>query len=417
LANLLRLDTERVRLGFVESIFPNATQAASTNLIWCPACAKHGFHSPAFQLNFSSICPLHGLALLRRCTQCSSPIPYRLSSTIRYELFRCPRCTKDFALTLRSPGRALEMNANSAALFTDYSDLIRFSDQLPTMINTCRALVGRPYMPLLISKPDIYRRSASFRQFVADVLVSVSQHNCNDAQVNLHLLNPSFTFAGPYSYDEKPREHNATRAIKSVTAQTDIKLEDAWTIYRCVRRHLWRHHVCQHRSCARLAMKTLWWDLEGERTATFCPAAIGFLRWRMQWEGCRIPSQLDNPQRPRTPWGLVGWISGESPVASPLWTKSFEIWLNAHILACVCFDSFDGWLTLSMSSEVKGKMRWSSQDHERFFKRHWASSGRGTFTEPGLFFIESPIEKPTAIPSGGAGHKLLTARALAAFMR
>jgi DNA-directed RNA polymerase subunit RPC12/RpoP len=392
LANLLRLDTARVRLGFVESLFPNATQIASTDLVWCPYCAKHGFHSPAFQLNYSSVCPLHGHMLLRRCTRCSSPLPYRLNATIRGELFSCPSCGKDFALAIRSPARTLEMKADAALLFADYSELIRFSDQLPTMIDACKALVGRPYMPLFISKPDIYRRSALFRQFVTDVLVSVSSHNCKGTQASLNLLAPSFTFAepmhSPYATHAKSSVPSVRRAIKSVASETDQKLQEAWAIYRTVRRHLWRHHVCQHRSCAQLAMKTLWWDLEGEKTKSFCEIALAFIRWRMQWEGRRIPATLAISNRGIVPYGLLGWISKDSPISSVHWSPAFESWLNAHLLAAACLDSFAGWMMLSATHKGDHQVRWCMKDHEMFTKRHWACSGRGTPFEPGLLFLE-----------------------------
>lgn len=393
LANLLRLDPVQVRLGFVELLFPNATQIASTDLVWCPDCAKHGFHSPAFQLNYASVCPLHGHILLRRCPRCKSPIPYGLNATIRGELFSCPGCRKDFALALRSPVRALEMKADAALLFADYSELIRFSDQLPTMINACKALVGRPYMPLFISKPDIYRRSASFRQFVSDVLVSVSNRIGKEIQVSLHLLAPSFTFAepmqSPHSAHQKSNVQSVDSGIKSVAIETDLKLQEALAIYRAVRRHLWRHHVCLHRRCAQQAMKTLWWDLEGEKTHSFCSVALAFIRWRMQWEGRRIPSTLAVSNRGIVPYGLLGWISKDSPISSVHWSPSFESWLNAHLLAAACLDSFAGWMTLSAAHNGEHQVRWHMKDYENFSKRHWACSGRGTALDPGLLFQES----------------------------
>jgi hypothetical protein len=392
LANLLRLDTARVRLGFVESLFPNATQIASTDLVWCPDCAKHGFHSPAFQLNYASVCPLHGHMLLRRCTRCSSPLPYRLNATIRGELFSCPNCRKDFALAIRSPARKLEMKADAALLFADYSELIRFSDQLPTMINACKALVGRPYMPLFISKPDIYRRSASFRQFVSDVLVSVSSQAGKENQISLHLLAPSFTFAepmhNPYSAHQRSKVQSARSAIKSVAMETDLRLQEASAIYRTIRRHLWRHHVYRHHSCAQQAMKALWWDLEGEKTNSFCCVALAFIRWRMQWEGRRIPATLAVSNRGIVPYGLLGWISKDAPISSVNWSPTFESWLNAHLLATACLDSFAGWMTLSAAHEVDHQLCWRMKDYETFTKRHWACSGRGTALEPGLLFQE-----------------------------
>jgi len=392
LANLLRLDAAEVQMGFVESLFPNATELASTDLIWCPACARNGFHCCSFQLNYSCVCPLHGHTLLRRCVRCSSPVPYRLCATTRGELFCCPSCGKDLAVAFRSPRRSLEMDPDAAALFADHSEMLRFSDQLPTMINACRASLERPHMPLYVSKPDLHRRSASFRQFVADMLTSVSGCSPREPQVSLNPMAPNYTYTdAAHSLPlvcHSPRAAQANHAGKSVASESDHQLQEAWSIYRCIRRHLWRHHVCRHRRCAQLAMRTLWWDLEGETIPSFCGVALAFIRWRMQWEGRRIPSTLVASDRGCTPYGLLGWISSDLPIASVRWLPRFEAWLNAHILGAACVDSFVGWMTLSAEQEARGTLQWRRRDHESFPRRHWACSGRGSSDEPGYLFIE-----------------------------
>ncbi len=392
LANLLRLDAAAVRMGFVESLFPNVTELASTDLVWCQACARRGFHCCSFQLNYSCVCPLHGHTLLRRCMRCSSRVPYRLCATSRGDLFCCPACGMDLAEVLRSPRRALEMDPDAAALFADHSEMLRFSDQLPTLINACKESLGRPHMPLYVSKPDVHRRSASFRQFVADMLTWVSGCSPREPQVSLNPMAPNYTFTDiahgrPFA-SPSPHAAQATRAGKSVASESDHQLQEAWNIFRCVRRHLWRHHVCRHRRCAQLAMKALWWDLEGETIQSFCGVALAFIRWRMQWEGRRIPSTLLAPDRGGTPYGLLGWISSDLPISSVRWLPSFEVWLDAHILGAACLDSFAGWMTLSAKQEGRGALLWRRRDHESFPRRHWACSGRGSSDEPGYLFLE-----------------------------
>jgi hypothetical protein len=286
----------------------------------------------------------------------------------------------------------LEMDPDAAALFADHSDMLRFSDQLPTMIDACRASLGRPHMPLYVSKPDIHRRSASFRQFVADMLTSVSGRSPREPQVSLDPMAPNYMFTDlahcqPFACSS-PHAAQATRPGKSVASESDRQLQEAWNIYRCVRRHLWRHHVCRHRRCAQLAMSTLWWDLEGETIRAFCDVALAFIRWRMQWEGRRIPSTLVAPGPGGTPYGLLGWISSDLPIASLRWLPSFEVWLDAHIVGAACLDSFAGWKTLSAKQEAHGTLLWRRRDHEAFPRRHWACSGRGSSDEPGYLFIE-----------------------------
>lgn len=71
-------------------------------------------------------------------------------------------------------------------------------------------------------------------------------------------------------------------------------------------------------------MKTLWWDLEGEKTNSFCEIALAFIRWRMHWEGRRIPATLAVSNRGIVPYGLLGWISKDAPISSAYWSPAFE---------------------------------------------------------------------------------------------
>lgn len=177
--------------------------------------------------------------------------------------------------------------------------------------------------------------------------------------------------------------------MKSVAEDSDSKLLDATEIYKAIRRHLWKHHVCQHRACAKYAMKSFWWDLEGEKMPVFCPVALAFIRWRTQWEARRIPARMAAPaERSWIAYGLLTWISKDAPVPSIYWSKRFESWLNSNLLAAACFDSFRGWMTHCSMAEHKLKFTWKSGCENDFKRRHWACSGRGSESEPGLIFLE-----------------------------
>ncbi|PQA75963.1 hypothetical protein C5F53_18035 [Rhodoferax sp. TS-BS-61-7] len=135
-------------------------------------------------------------------------------------------------------------------------------------------------------------------------------------------------------------------------------------------------------------MKTLWWNLEGEKTQAFCPVALAFIRWRLQWEGKRIPASLDDGRQRGHLYGLVGWISKDAPIFSANWSATFEAWVNAHLLAVACFDSFAQWVRISENEFNKNSVGWTLNEHEHFMTRHWACGGRGLRSEPGLLFIE-----------------------------
>lgn len=310
-------------------------------------------------------------------------------------MFRCGHCGTDFAPGLRIPGHAANIDETAATMFAGHSELVKFNDQLSTMIDACKSQVGRPHMPLFVGKPDLLRRGAEYRQFVSDVLASVRQRVEGPAQNTFIALSPAFVFAEPHLDMVTRPKRKGTRGGKplarTVGNATDRKLEDAWAIYRAVRRNLLHHHVCNHRKCIHQAMKTLWWNLEGEDTKAFCPVALAYLRWRMQWEGKRVPSQLDDARKRGNLYGLLGWVSKDAPIFSVNWSESYELWLNAHLLAVACIDSFVEWTKISELDFSKGSVHWSLNGHEHFMSRHWACSGRGNPVEPGLLFIEPAV--------------------------
>ncbi|WP_421955290.1 hypothetical protein [Polaromonas sp.] len=269
--------------------------------------------------------------------------------------------------------------------------MIRVVDQLPTLIERCRAAVGSPYLPVMLSKPEIHHRVQSFRHFVTNVLAAVSHGGQPETQLEMELFKPISIFRDTpvLKHDVKLGKRVKTSPRESIAKNTDRKLQEATEVYKAIRRHLWRHHVCRHRVCARHAMNALWWDVKGERTDAFCKTALAFIRWRMQWEGRRVPSRLNESQcQGSIAYGLLGWVSKDAPIPSVYWSPQFESWLNARILAAACFDSFRGWLHLSAEEEVKNEISWESGKENGYAHRHWACSGRGASFEPGLLFLE-----------------------------
>ncbi len=388
LGNLVGVDAEQLEYAFVSKLFPNTWSLSSEVLAWCPLCAQQGFHSAAFQLNFYQGCPVHHIALRRACPHCRSALPYALNARQAKPLFTCVKCGADFAGKLRTVSPALAWDDRARSLQRDHIELVRFTDTLPTLFNACRAAVGRPNLSIQMGKADVFRRSSAYRRFVTDVLVAVSSR---EASPQLFTLEPTAILSHPY---ESP--------ARKTDAVGDEALNEASALYRSLKRKIYRQYCRCHASCIQAAMKTLWWDMEGERTPVFCPTAIAFLRWRMAWESCRIPSLLD-AGKPRIPYGLVAWLASEAPIGSPLWTGHVDTWLRRHLFACACLDTFSEWL--EYSTHLKGPFRWTRDVTQHFGKRHWACSGRGTIDEPALLFIEEP-HKAINIPRAASGTHL-----------
>ncbi|MGH8856829.1 MAG: hypothetical protein ACREXG_02180, partial [Polaromonas sp.] len=265
LANILKLDAARLQLGFADAIAPEAAQRAAIYLKWCSACARNGFHSAFFQLDFVSACPLHDRLLLHRCPDCSKPVPYQLHAPSRGVLFCCSSCGKDLAPILQRPRTGLSLKGRKATVLADHVALIQFTAQIPTLIDACRASADKARMPLMLGKADKGRRTTLFRQFVTDVLTSVADRVGGLKQQQLHLLEPLSSYQDG-SKDEGGfiNRRRSAQPSHSVTQATDRELAEAESIYRSVRRHLWRHQVCGHRKCVLYAMKALWWDIEQE---------------------------------------------------------------------------------------------------------------------------------------------------------
>lgn len=403
LANLFAIDAAELRLAFVSELFPNASYLSSNVLVWCTRCAHQGFHSAAFQLNFYRTCPVHRVELRRACASCKATVPYVLHSTQSRPLFTCLNCGQDLAGELRKPLVSLALDECGQVLHRDHIELVRFTDTLPTLFNACRSALGRPNLPIQMGKADVFRSCSAFRQFVADVLTAVS---ARVAPPQLHTLRPTGVFSHPF--ESPPR-------AKRGTSIGDKTLEEAASLYRCLRRSVYRQHCRGHAQCIRTAMKTMWWDPEGERIEAFCPTALAFLRWRMHWEGCRIPGELDRPTGARTPYGLVAWLASEAPIGSRLWAHRLDGWVRSHLLACACLDSFAEWQQIAL--HAKKLVIWKKSDAKGFRSRHWACSGRGTTDEPALLFIEHPFQPIGKIAPSSGAHLRATKSALSRVRR
>jgi hypothetical protein len=375
LANLLGVDAAELQLAFVNELFPNATKLSSNSLVWCTQCAHHGFHSAAFQLNFFRTCPVHRVSLRRACPKCTARVPYALHAGEAHALFVCPQCGADFAGELRTHVPRLALDDRAQLLHRNHIELVRFVDTLPTLFDACRSALGQPGLPIQLGKPDGFRGSRAFRQFVADVLIAVS---ARALQPQLAALRSTAILSLPFEIPPRGTHGGVG----------DRALAEATAVYRCLKRKIYRHFCRGHGECIRAAMKTFWWDPEGERTGAFCPTAVAFLRWRMAWEGRRIPNSLDAPGPARTPLGLVAWLASEAPIGSPLWTHQLDAWIRAHLLACACFDSFAEWQDLAHKTHAA--ILWRKDVALGFRRRHWACSGRGTVDEPAMLFIEQP---------------------------
>jgi hypothetical protein len=395
LMNTLGINAIDIDSAFIDTQFLNSMPLSSPNLIWCTKCAHFGFHSAVFQLHSYVICPAHRTPLRRTCSVCKLAIPYYLKSNSQ-PLFTCSHCAADLAEGLRTHKSALGLSQQAASAHREFSQLIRFLDTLPTLINACKARLGQPNTPLHVSKPDLNERGQAYRQFVSTVLASIPALSSTS-----QLLPVSPT--GVFSTDGR----KYVRKFSSL----DSGLAEAQDLYRSVKRHIYRHMCRGHSTCIHAGQRALWWDIEGEKTSLFCPTAVAFLRWRMHWEGCRVPSMLDSKYKVKTFTGIVGWLAVDAPIGSILWTKPLEDWISIQLFAFALFDSFAEWQQVmhqSLSSFV-----WDKSISASFGKRHWACCGRGTVAEPAIFYVEPAYLKIASSCQASMSHIRRTLKLLA----
>lgn len=401
LCQALRLSEVELRKRFVCEFAPDQSALSSKHLVWCSRCAKEGRHFVTFQLSTVRSCPLHGDELFRRCPNCKQLIAYELRNSNKFALFVCPHCARDFAPNLRIPQGKVQSPAKRLGLIDRHLELMRMVSELPLMLSQVRAEIGRPHYPMHVSRPDLSRPAVGFSEFVKNFIESANML----AKTKHPLATPNrLPFSVVFSKETAPR--------LTSTAQKDSRREileqaekDTWTVYRSIRRQILSRFVGRHKICVSSAQYHLWWNLDGETMKSFCPVAIAFVRWRMQWEGRSIPSHLDRRERAVVPLGISIWLECRPPVNRQSWTPSFIVWLNHHLLAIDMMDTLAGWYEVALRDHAKKTFQWQKEVSTNFVLRNWACcGGRGVRGETSYFCYDRHTELTKAPPAFPQGH-------------
>jgi len=152
----------------------------------------------------------------------------------------------------------------------------------------------------------------------------------------------------------------------------DRNLESITVLYRAIRRHVWRTLVGVHQVCATGAASELDHDTEGELVSTFCPVASAYLRWRLYWEGMRVPADLFRPPR-HIPLGIFSWLCDGAPVAAESWGLRDHEWLVGRVFAMDCINSFAAWSD-HCRTHLSATTRWRRADAGGYGLTYWAAT-------------------------------------------
>lgn len=388
IAKTLRMDADLVRRSFLYELLPNSKQKSSDHLRWCPLCALTGFHSPLFQIEIITACPAHGNVLRSRCGQCHKQIPYRFQRETFITPFACPHCKEDIGPALRDPSvKSLRLHPQDKAILENLTDLMRFeNDILPIKIELNRKRKAAGLGEFVISSASWRRIEANYVSFVSHVLNALSSEETEAGQMQLNFEHVDEIRRGskreePNPY-RKPKKSSGIRKksdgpLPYIRHSWDARLLEIYTLYSAIRRHVRRHIVCSHRMCIETAGRHFWWHMEGEKTRSFCPIAEAYLRWRMYWEGCGIPSQLFGPPT-KLPYGIVGWLAQAAPICPADWSHEGETWVIKHLFSFSCMATFQEFSAIALQNAKKRRVAWNKGELAGIYKSNWAISGKDT---------------------------------------
>jgi hypothetical protein len=389
----LRLDQRAIEHAFVVERLVNRRRRSSDVLRWCSRCARHGFHSAAFQLDLISACPVHGQMLRSRCPRCRHEVPYQLTPEVFETPFCCPTCSHDLAPELREiRPRALTLRAKDAAWIENLVSLFFFEDRMvPVRLALNRKRKHLGLGEFAIAHANWRRLESEYTGFVRQV-IDVLEAELPGGQQGLPLGPLTVSAKGPagaglrtpskicrrYRTKEIPIDLKTSAQVKR---GWDGKLRASYNVYSGVRRYLWRHVVKGHQNCIAKAAAHLWWNMDGETTCAFCPVAEAFIRWRMHWELCGTPRYLFSPMR-KDPMGLSVWLASEAPICPGGWTNDAEQWVSDHVFSGHCLGSFRELLEKAMDDDARNKINWDKHAFTGRFTSYWAISGRDTDKSP-----------------------------------
>lgn len=391
ISRILRLSTEQVRKAFVEETFPNSRRKVLPYLKWCEKCMREGFHAPIHQLEFLSACPLHGEQLASVCSRCKKAIPYRLTPDVFRTPYSCPHCTFDLAPLIRDPRtRGLPLSAEILNRLEAIHEVLAYEDEVLTLaFELDRQRWCKGYGRFMIQGADLRREQRDYAGFVSQVVETLRADSRDQMPLNFERVEVvQRTCWTPDIPRRKKRKAKPSTAPPLFGQQWDLKATPLYHLYCAIRRRLWRRTVKRHRNCCAQAVRALWWDIEGEQTANFCPVAEAFIRWRMYWEGERIPRRLYGGPI-RWPTGIAKWYEESAPFVTFGWSPTGEEWLTEHVFASAIMGSFLDLAETAFSRHGRSSMIWNRREPSGRHGRYWAVTGNDTKLRPLILFQES----------------------------
>lgn len=399
ITRLLRLQPRHIRQAFLPEQLANGRRRFKDVLCWCPQCARTGFHSAAFQLELVRSCPVHGNPIRTCCQTCGNSIPYQLQTAVFAQPFGCPTCHTDLAPALRDPKeRILAALPPVTRWISDLGALCVFDDSTLAVrqdINRQRTRAGLGTVSFAASTWQ--RPAADYPTFIDSVWHALgekqwtSQLPSDRPPLVVEIKGPSdlpVRFGPRRRSGRFPRVARPKGTAPAAKRAWDERLHASYMVYGAVRRYVWRHLLREHQDCITSAGHHLDWRLEGVSTATICPVAEAFLRWRMHWEGIGTPSRLLGPPLAK-PWGLAGWMAAQAPICPSCWTHGAEQWVSDQVLGRHAIATLRNFMEIALLNQRNGRIAWHNSIVSAHHLPYWAIAGQDTVADPVKLFSEN----------------------------
>jgi hypothetical protein len=409
MAEAFRITPKEIRASFLFELLPKSGAKSSEHLRWCEQCLARGFHTPVFQMVLVSACPIHQKPLRSLCRWCGQSIAYRLRQDLLEAPFCCPHCKEDMAPGLRDTrANVLLPRPDDRKVLAETMAFLQLEEEsVCAKMEMERRVQQYGQGELIFSKPSADGRMSRYIGFVSQVIDHL-RFAKSEAQAALSMESLELAERGMpaavHPDDEDPALRHPSWANQTDRAGNidpvgeplgDAEIRSVTTVYQSVRRHLWKHVIRRHRRCVVAAARHLWWRMDEETTASFCPIAEAYIRWRMAWEGCGTPRYLFGAPR-RQLYGLVGWVSSRPPPCPNHWPRPTQLWVVDHIFANASLESFRERLSDAMDNHAKGTIHWKRSLVPVRYDTYWAVTGSDAKGQPAVVYLRCPMAPPAA---------------------
>lgn len=282
---------------------------ASHRVRYCSDCLGDGFHSPLTQIRFISRCPFHQTFLRITCVHCGALTPlYMLTKEMFERPFGCPHCGHVLA-TVQPQGATQQPSRYERA--ESHREVVKWLKR--RMSTTFVELDTSEWVRCTVRPTSEEERVDHLVYYWNHVLDAAPPTDSTDLCMHSYRLT------------------HACVAIRVQRCRQQIKMENAWLLYRSIRRFIIRRMLRSHRRCIQNMYQTLRQTPLGHRhTGQMCPYAHALMLWRMHWERLPLAQMLCQrrkaaAKRHRTP-SLLSKVSRSIP---------FPVQLRIFALECL----------------------------------------------------------------------------------